>query len=181
MHASDVHLKDIAFTCSRRSCRVWKDLDRSRVCRIVHTVNMALHTARDSASTAMSDQATRSVRIRLLWSIRCIVAHTGRLPFWSFHINHSVHIPREHLWASLVGPMRESFSNSERKCSCCSAVNANPVAIVARLPLQISRRWQCFGIWRTVCVYCMDRPEWNSNILLIPVQRIDSSAATMWV
>ncbi len=73
MHASDVHLKDIAFTCSRRSCRVWKDLDRSRVCRIVHTVNMALHTARDSASTAMSDQATRSVRMPspLKYSLHC--------------------------------------------------------------------------------------------------------------
>jgi len=87
-HASVMHFKDkkestraIAFTCSKRSCRVWKDLDKSRVCRNVHTVNMALHTASDSASAAMSAQTKRSVRIRLLWKIRCIVAHTGRLPF----------------------------------------------------------------------------------------------------
>lgn len=184
MHASVMHLKEknqskwaIAFTCSKRSCRVWKDLDRSRVCRNVHTVNMALHTASDSASAAMSDQTKRSVRIRFLWKIRCIVAHTGRLPFWSFHINHSVHIPREHLWVSLVGPMRKSFFNFSAARSTRTLLQT-----LQDWPQQISRRWQCFGIRRTVCVYCMNCswPKWHSNIPFILVQRVDSSTAILW-
>lgn len=155
--------KAIAFTCSKRSCRVWKDLDRSRVCRNVHAVNMALHTARDSASTAISDQTQRSVRIRLLWKIRCIVARAGRSPFWSFHVNHCVRIPREHPCASPVGPVRESFPKSERKCSGCKIDPSKSVSAI--------------GIWRRV--YCTDRVwhRWHSILALSVV----NSAVGIWI
>lgn len=108
-------------TCSRRSCRVVKDTERSLVCRHVQTVNRALHTASTNANTAIAAHTNRSLRIFLRCRIRCIVVFANRyLPFQILHYRGPCFI-QTHIRMHASG-QTVRFPSIKRKCRwfrCC--------------------------------------------------------------
>lgn len=136
-------------TCSRLSCRVEKDTDRSLVCRHVQIVNRALHKASTNANTAMAAHTNRSLRIFLRCRIRCIVMLANR------------HLPSQRLQNR-----RPFFIQNAHEHICMHL--AKPSA-----PRPLKRKWQ----WFRCCAVCSCQPNsfftncWQTDMLLAVLSR----------